>query len=241
MHTGRGEVWYADTQRISRDYCSWGLWFIVISCTNRWTYLLISYLVFSCLRVGLCCSICNPCSVALFVALLSVVWWELFVLPLPVATTSCHLCTLIYNHVHLITVTRCPKYCYKYIQTKILCKHKWLQQVHLCRWSRLQSNEEEKERPKHDWTAGHCWSPWSTRSTNQQITIITLSQRPSTSLWDAGYSTVKIGVEGGRTKKKTCKEQSRVVISDQFWATMIEHVFVHQKTNDGIIWTLFWD
>ncbi len=33
-----------------------------------------------------------------------------------------------------------------------------------------------------------------------------------------------------RKNKKHCKEQSRVVISDQFWATMIEHVFVHQKT-----------
>ncbi len=31
-----------------------------------------------------------------------------------------------------------------------------------------------------------------------------------------------------RKNKKNSKEQSRVVISDQFWATMLEHVFVHQ-------------
>lgn len=51
----------------------------------------------------------------------------------------------------------------------------------------------------------------------QQITIITLSQRPSTSLWDAGYSTVKIGVEGGRTKKKNMQRAKQ---SSNFWSIL---------------------
>ena len=51
--------------------------------------------------------------------------------------------------------------------------------------------------------------------------------------WVVGSEMQGIVLYGGtrrRKNKKNCKEQSRVVISDKCWATMIEHVFVHQKT-----------
>ena len=65
---------------------------------------------------------------------------------------------------------------------------------------------------------------WLVAGSYQQRTRITVSQKQRTSLWDAGYSTVKIGVQGEWTKK--IAKQS--IISDQFWATMIQHVFIHQ-------------
>ena len=54
-------------------------------------------------------------------------------------------------------------------------------------------------------------------------------RKKRTSLWDAGYSTVKIGVQGGGGTK-TMQRAKQSIISDQLWATMIEHVFIRQKT-----------
>ena len=47
------------------------------------------------------------------------------------------------------------------------------------------------------------------------------------------------GTRRRKNRKQNYKEQSRVVISDQFWATMIEHVFRSSKDNDGKIWIFF--